>query len=297
MMLERALALTARGWAVFTLQLGSKTPYSGLRWRTAATSDEARTREAWKRHPAANIGVATGSASGFWVLDVDGHLGMESLGRLIRAFGSIPRTFVVRTGKGLHYYFALPSGVVVRNRAGTICLPGSSTPLSGLDDRGEGGYVVGPGSIHASGRTYTIAINEELVLAPDWLIALVTDRETTAAREPEPTVHVMGLDRLQRAALESAIDRIRTATRPVGRPGAPDYQPGTRNSTFNREVHGLARTRASRHIVEPALKYAAREAGLDNAAIDRTFESAWTAGMRASPLRRRAPQRRFGAGR
>ena len=56
-------------------------------------------------------------------------------------------TFTVRTGKGLHYYFEPPAGVALGNREGSF------TTFQ-IDVRGQGGYVVGPGSLHAGGARY-----------------------------------------------------------------------------------------------------------------------------------------------
>lgn len=92
-----------------------------------------------KRFPGCNWAVITGQVSGVVVLDVDGPEGAEAVkGK------HLPLTWAVRTGKGIHYYFKHP-GFPVQN--GVRVLPG-------VDVRGDGGYVVAPGSGHASGRRY-----------------------------------------------------------------------------------------------------------------------------------------------
>ncbi len=107
----------------------------------AATTDPAQIRSWWVAHPEANIGIATGARSGLLVCDVDGPLGARSLERR-----HLPPTAVVETGRegGLHYFFEYPGGHI-RNRAGL---------LERVDLRGNGGYVVAPPSLHASGRRY-----------------------------------------------------------------------------------------------------------------------------------------------
>jgi len=93
--------------------------------------------------PAANIGIATGAVSGIVVLDIDGAEGQATLQELIAKHGFLPRTRVVKTARGFHFYFKLAQGVSVPCSTG-----------NGLDIRGNGGYVVAPPSIHSSGHVY-----------------------------------------------------------------------------------------------------------------------------------------------
>jgi hypothetical protein len=123
----------------------------------------------WERWPDDGFGIATGSRSGLWVLDVDPkHKGLESLEALEHKYEPLPKTILVRTGSnGLHFYFKFP-GEEYRNTAGTLGL--------GLDTRGDGGYVVGPASLHKSGKRYAWLNgpgDTELATAPEWLLNLV----------------------------------------------------------------------------------------------------------------------------
>jgi hypothetical protein len=113
-------------------------------WAAAATTDVKTIREWWDSWPNANIGIATGRDSGVFVVDVDGEEGRKSLERLKQEHGWDAKTLTARTGKGFHLYFANP-GERVKNRVRL---------LPGIDVRGEGGYVVAPPSVHASGVTY-----------------------------------------------------------------------------------------------------------------------------------------------
>ena len=70
----------------------------------------------------------------------------------------MPETLQVLTGGGRHLYFACTDGG--RNRVGV---------LSGIDVRGDGGYVVAPPSIHVSGKIYAWEIAhrpDEMAAAP-----------------------------------------------------------------------------------------------------------------------------------
>jgi hypothetical protein len=143
------------------------------------------------------VGILTGSASGnIFVLDVDigpGKDGDDSLRALQLAHGDLPETAEVRTGGGgLHLYFRAPKGVAIRNSARQLG--------PGLDIRGEGGFVVAPPSVHASGQPYVWSwantLAEGIPDAPAWLLDLVRaepavgpgPRERTAAPPPSPPV-------------------------------------------------------------------------------------------------------------
>ncbi len=95
--------------------------------------------EWFERWPEANVAIITGQVSGLVVVDADGEQGMDWLAN------NMPVTGVyARTGKGVHGYFRL-NGQEVRNRARLA---------PEVDVRGEGGYVVAPPSMHASGKPY-----------------------------------------------------------------------------------------------------------------------------------------------
>jgi hypothetical protein len=161
--LETVLSLAERGWRLFPVAPRAKIPLV-KDWRSLATSDP-HTLQAWSlQHPDCNWGVACGAGSGVWVLDVDGANGKASLKDLVKQYGSLPARLTVRTGKGLHLYFAWPPMVELRNSAGKIG--------AGLDVRGEGGYVLAPGSIHPSGAIYVVVQDGPVAAAPEWLLQM-----------------------------------------------------------------------------------------------------------------------------
>jgi hypothetical protein len=112
-----------------------------------ASCNAGKIREWWMKWPAANIGLATGPASGLLVLDVDGEQGKQSLADLESRYGPLPGTTRVTTGKGFHLYFKYPPGRTLRNSQSKIA--------PGIDLRADGGYAVGPESVHISGTVYT----------------------------------------------------------------------------------------------------------------------------------------------
>jgi hypothetical protein len=118
--------------------------------------------------------------SGVFVVDCDvkpGVNGLENFHALCIANGGldIPDTLIVATGGGgLHFYFLAP-GFPVKNSVGST----SKGLCKGVDIRGEGGWVVGPGSPHRSGRPYAVVRDVPIAQAPDWLLTWPGLRKTT----------------------------------------------------------------------------------------------------------------------
>ena len=105
--------------------------------------------------------------------------GRESLGAVLDAGRDLPRTLRARTGGGgLHLFYAAPPNVRVANTAGR--LPGVSRPLPGIDLRGDGGYVVVPPSVHASGRLYRWD-RRRIAPLPEWIWPRPTERASAVA--------------------------------------------------------------------------------------------------------------------
>jgi hypothetical protein len=160
-LLEAALLYASKGWKVFpchTIRNGrcgcssadctspGKHPMvqGGV---YAGTDDRDKIVTWWTRWPEANVGVATGMASGFVVLDVDADKGgYESLAEMIKDNGPLPDHLAASNtgGGGKHILFKHP-GVQVGNK--TKIAPG-------LDIRGDGGYIIAPPSLHLSGKRY-----------------------------------------------------------------------------------------------------------------------------------------------
>jgi len=187
-----ARGVAALGWAVFPVESRGKKPLI-KNWPNLATTVQATVKDWWTRWPDANIGVVTGAKSGILVLDIDGDKGWVSLGELERMHGwALPPTLVVSTGRGAHLYFKHPGGHIGNGA--------NIHGLAGLDIRGDGGYVVGPGSLHSSGARYEIVVRpacplrvlrelvEALPTAPDVLCFGRKDANMTTERTDKPTV-------------------------------------------------------------------------------------------------------------
>ena len=144
-------------------------------WQKAATVDTAMIDKWWTElYRDHGVGIATGRASGIFVLDVDvaeDKAGDETLADLEARYGELPDTPTVETPSGgAHYYFKIPDGIEIRNDAGRRL-------GQGLDIRGEGGQVVAPPTARAVdayewvGETWRL----EPADAPRWLIERIAE--------------------------------------------------------------------------------------------------------------------------
>lgn len=120
---------------------------------------------AWTARPHMNVAIRTGAESGIFVLDVDGDEGWDSLHRLEDEHEELPSTLSVSTPRGGQHFYFLHPGWDLRNTAGF--------PASGLDLRGDGGYVLAPPSVGPGGRQYEVDEQCQPVAAPEWLLGLV----------------------------------------------------------------------------------------------------------------------------
>jgi len=129
----------------------------------------------WAARKFLNVGIATGQVSNIFVIDIDSAEGEKNL----KALGDVPTTLSVTTGKGRHLYFLCPGEAVVTKKG----------ILPGVDVRGDGGYVCGPGSNHISGNTYEwINPLEEIQIAPDFILDLVVKSRIKESAKPQLSI-------------------------------------------------------------------------------------------------------------
>lgn len=167
---------------------------NGWQSRDRMTKPDAYDIFAMNTHPV-NIGLRTGTISGFWALDIDPKSGGdESLLSLESQYGTLPPTRVHRTGSGgRHYLFKLPKHFEVTNSRGRL--------PRGIDVRGNGGFIVAPGSITPVGD-YRTEVNADIADAPDWLLSLIEPQ--TLDRQIE-VVESVAFESLDEAAQEKAL--------------------------------------------------------------------------------------------
>lgn len=121
-----------------------------------------------------NVGIATGEASGVFVVDIDDDLGRKELEEICE----LPPTLMATTGRGTHFFYKWPGEPVI-SRNGF---------LNKVDIKGDGGYVVGAGSLHQTGTQYQF-INplEDIAEAPKELLDLVVKSRIEKHRKKPTT--------------------------------------------------------------------------------------------------------------
>lgn len=174
-----ALDLWDAGFQVVIVPIKGKTPK--VPWKTYQKERLPRSAvETWFAHGEHNIALITGAISGVVVVDGDSP---EACAYIEATCGVTP--MVVVTRKGRHYYYRHP-GARVPNAVRVVDDPP-------VDLRGDGGLVIGPGSIHETGHVYHLAEGADLTPPPDlplfdvsWFPRAETAPETTWVR---PVLH------------------------------------------------------------------------------------------------------------
>lgn len=168
-------------------------------WVNNASKESAVIDQWIQKYPDANVGIATGDASGFFCLDIDPeHGGQETLDALIAEHGELPHTVRAITGSGgQHFLFKMIPGL--NNSASKIG--------EGIDTRGNGGQIVVAPSVSVKGP-YKWAVGSApwecpILEAPAWLVTALTTR----AMIPE---HVAELKTFPPATPE-VLQAVRTA--------------------------------------------------------------------------------------
>jgi hypothetical protein len=174
---KAALALAARGCAVFPVAERGKTP-ACVHGVLDATVDANAITAWWSANASLNVAIATGAPSGLFVVDIDGDDGEASLRKLELQHGKLPATVEAITARGRHLYLRVPPDTEIRNSASKIA--------PGADVRGTGGYVLAPPSIHPTGRRYTWSVDSANVIAdaPAWLVSLIQTDSVPCATPP-----------------------------------------------------------------------------------------------------------------
>jgi len=283
---DYAMDYARLGWAVFPCSAHTKRPLigrdtdsegnkiNGTGGVKKATRDPHQLKDWWRQWPNAMIGVACGVASGIWAIDPDAPKspdapdGKANWAALSRRYGC-PHTHTHLTpGGGEHLLFRWCPDRPITNSEGSIT-------GTGINVRGEGGYIIAPPSRRHDGKAYEIAEPLDFFSfaeAPDWLYAMLRPKErprSQATYRPagafgarqgggNPTARIQGI--LNRVAATGEGDRNKVlfwgAMRVV-------------DMVVYREVPPTEGDRAF-----AALGDAARHAGLAEHEIVRTLQSA-----------------------
>lgn len=197
------MSLTSRDWALdlwdhgfqpIITPLKSKSP--NLAWKKWQTERVPRAQvEDWFALGEHNIAIITGSLTGVVVVDGDSAEACEYIEATCG-----PSPMKVLSSKGAHFYYSHPGGKV-RNSVRVVDDPP-------IDIRGDGGMIIGPGSIHPSGNAYRMAEGADIVATSElplfrreWFPALET-ANIVEFKKPmmrfSPPVHQDAYDQAER---------------------------------------------------------------------------------------------------
>jgi Bifunctional DNA primase/polymerase, N-terminal/Primase C terminal 1 (PriCT-1) len=220
-LLDAALSYARRGLLVFPLHNPVNGKCScgkpnckdiGKHPRTAhglkdATTDTETIRGWWETSPDANIAIRTGEESNLLVIDLDPrHGGNESLPKLEGELGMLPVTPSVCTGGGGGHLWHAHPGVPIKNK--------TDLGLGGVDIRGDGGYVVVPPSLHASGDRYRWKDGQTLSDLP--LATLPDGWLKYLASKPSPKASERGAGKVGEGSRNSTLTQLAGSMRRWG---------------------------------------------------------------------------------
>lgn len=299
-LLEAALDYDKRGWRIIPLhRVGGELKACSCNKGLACTSKGKHPKDMkwqesprlsvtdiygyWEDSKPPNLGIATGTISGFWVLDIDPKGGgIDTMAELVQKHGRLPETFVVETGSGgYHYYFTLPDFIVKNDQSGHAG--------AGVDVRGEGGQVVAAPSETDKGP-YWIVSDKPVAAAPQWVLDLVykEDRSTseivTAEDLPKPEdidpAEWERLNRYAQKAVEANLTRLRDMTR-AATPNPNEYRGEPWNHTTFEVACALTELANSPwnaysagHVRRDLLAWAPRDREFDDHVVLKCLESA-----------------------
>jgi hypothetical protein len=234
-----------QGWRVVPCLNKTKRPY--VTWKLGTPQDKSTTdpdqiARWWQQWPDANPALMTGSRSGFFVLDVDGDKGRANLRKLERKNGPLPHTYRVTTGNGEHFYFQMVPGIT--NRRGSL-------PKK-IDVRGDGGIVLAPGSLHASGRSYTATDPDAPIApAPDWLLKVLEPPRPATTPADRSVVQAAHPDLYAIGALARELGRVALAEK------------GSRNTALNTAAFSLGQLVGAGELDEGTVRAALLQKALE----------------------------------
>lgn len=243
------LELVTLGYVVFPLVEDTKIPPQGMYWRAMGSSDPDEVTSWWSKFPNDNVGIDCGK-SHILVIDLDSE---DAADRWDETWdqndddswddGRYP---VVETRRGWHVYFEQPCPVVGN--------PKQHRLGEGIDVKGDGGMVVGPGSV-ISGHEYTLVRGDlaDVPRCPRWLLPKIRSSARVSAFQASrnQALHdhvVKGWGAMH--LVKSAVNQIAHAP------------PGHRNDKLNTWAYQLRNVELDNGDVFDELMHAAEQAGL-----------------------------------
>ena len=247
------LDLVTLGYFIFPLLEDTKIPPEGMRWREMSNTDPAQVISWWTKFPRDNVGIDCGQ-SNILVIDMDSE---EAADRFDAIWDRNEDTSwddgrypVVETRRGYHLYLDQTS------RAGGsryIGCPKMHSLGEGTDVKGNGGMVLGPGSV-IKGHEYKLVRGDlaNVGRCPYWLATMLQPRKISQGeqrkREHERSKPLRGW--AARMKIKQAVSQISLAP------------PGHRNDRLNTWAYQLRNIELDDVDVFDELMHAAELAGL-----------------------------------
>jgi KaiC/GvpD/RAD55 family RecA-like ATPase len=230
--LQAARTAAKHGFRVFPLRSKEETLKNGkLRkpksphitdWQRKATVKESQIRQWSRQFPDCLFGTLTGPEAGFAVIDLDQHGEKDGFAALAAMGVTMESAITAKTAGGGEHHFVAADGIPTT--------PGVIAP--GVDTKGEGGFIVIPGTVLPDGRTYrftegdweALALARDLVglqEAPAPLVAALRPRrdapEPVQPAEdqsdiPEAVAHALKMLDVAKGRVAEAEDGQRTRT-------------------------------------------------------------------------------------
>lgn len=149
-----------RRWRLFPVQPHSRLASAETRIKDA-TADMAQLEQWACELPSCNWGLATGAASGVFVLEEDIRSASSGISSLFE--DELQQTLLMRAGDTGYAFFRWPAGRAMRGSG--------KKPAPGLKIRGEGDYVLIPPSVCTSGVSHVyLDLDAGIATAPHRLI-------------------------------------------------------------------------------------------------------------------------------
>jgi hypothetical protein len=192
---QAALKYASMGLFVFPLVKNEKRPLTSNGFNDA-TIDPNVINEWWDKWPDANIGIPTGMATGWLVLDVDCKNdvdGWSSLNDLQKEHGKLPATLSQFTPSGGGHFIFKYQEKDIRNSVRKLG--------PGLDVRGNGGYIVVAPSIIGENVYAMTGDADSPADAPEWLVELA--RVPKAVKKTGPIGEGERNDHIFKVAMQS----------------------------------------------------------------------------------------------
>lgn len=228
-----AVRLAAMGFRIFPLPPCEKAP--AVRWRDIATTDPDQINTWFADDPDINYGVCPDERHAVVDLDDKGDKnGVAEFFDLGLENGDIVQTFsVVTPSGGKHLYFKVPHSVGNGN-----------TFPDGIDVRGHGGYVVGPGSV-INGKPYEAQSDEIVIVpAPPWVLNRMRRRGERDEKRRTEALFELDLP----AAVSLARDFLATRTPAVEGHGGDEH---TYVTACRVKDFGISENKAFELLMEP----------------------------------------------